>query len=46
VVAASYTGKYLREFLKDGRDGERVVARRRPELTTASRALPGKRDPR
>jgi excinuclease ABC subunit A len=45
-VAASYTGKYLREFLKDGRDGERVVPRRRPELTTASRALPGKRDPR
>ena len=27
-VAASYTGKYLREFLKDGRDSERVVPRR------------------
>ena len=27
-VAASYTGKYLREFLKDGRGGERFAVRR------------------
>jgi excinuclease ABC subunit A len=27
-VAASYTGKYLRDLLKDGRAGDRVTPRR------------------